>query len=53
MLLVKLRAIRIGLNFCRKKGYGNIIFESDCLEAVELITDGCEHTLLIKDRNSN
>jgi len=44
-LLVELRAIQIGLDSCRKKGYDNNICESDCLEAVELIIDGCDHTL--------
>jgi len=44
-LLAELRAIQIGLDFCSKKCYVNIICESDCLEAVELIIDGRDHTL--------
>jgi len=40
-----LYAIYIGIDFCRKKGYGNIICESDCLKAVKLIIDGRDHTL--------
>ena len=39
-LLAELRAIQIGLDFCSKKGYVNIICESDCLDAVDLINDG-------------
>ena len=45
MLLAKLRVIQIGLDFCSKKSYVNIIFESDCLELVDLIIDGRDHTL--------
>ncbi|XP_039688729.1 uncharacterized protein [Medicago truncatula] len=44
-LLAELRAIRIGLDFCNLKGYVNIICESDCLKAVDLIIDGRDHTL--------
>jgi len=44
-LLAELRAIQIGLDFCSTKGYVNIICESDCLEAVDLITAGHGHTL--------
>ena len=43
--LAESRAIQIGLNFRSKKGYGNIICENDCLEAVDLIIDGRNHTL--------
>jgi len=39
------RAIQIGLDFCSKKGYVNIICESDCLKAVDLIIAGRDHTL--------
>ena len=31
--------------FVVKKGYVNIICESDCLEVVDLIIDGHDHTL--------
>jgi len=44
-LLAELRAIQIGLDFCCKKGYVNIICESDCLEAVDLIIDSRDHHL--------
>ena len=44
-LLVELRAIQIGFDFCNLKGYVNIICESDRLEAVDLIIDGSDHTL--------
>ena len=44
-LLAELRAIQIGLNFCSLKGYANIICESDCLEAVDLLIAGCDHSL--------
>ena len=44
-LLVELLAIQIGLEFCSKKGYVNIIRESNCLEAIDLIIAGCDHTL--------
>jgi len=44
-LLTELRAIQIGLDFCSKKGYVNISYESDCLKAVDLIMDGHDHTL--------
>ena len=50
-LLAELRAIQIGLGFCRKKGYVNIICESDCLEAIDLIIAGCDHTLHIYATN--
>ena len=42
-LLADLRAIQIGIDFCSLKGYVNIIYESDCLEAVDLIIDGRDH----------
>ena len=45
VLLAVLHAIQIGLDFCSLKGYVKIICESDCLEAVELIIDGRDHTL--------
>ena len=45
MLLAELRAIHIGLDFCSKKGHVNIICESACLEAVDLIIAGRDHTL--------
>lgn len=45
MLLVELHAIHTGLDFCCKKGYVNIIYESDCLEAVDLIIVCRDHTL--------
>ncbi|KEH42076.1 hypothetical protein MTR_1g060780 [Medicago truncatula] len=41
-LLAELRAIYICLDFCCKKCYDNIICESDCLESVELIINGCD-----------
>jgi hypothetical protein len=44
-LLAELRAIQIGLDFCSNKGYVNIICESDCLEAVDLIIADRDHTL--------
>ena len=44
-LLTELRVIQIGLDFCSKKGYVNIICESDCLEAVDLIIDSRDHHL--------
>jgi hypothetical protein len=44
-LLAELRAIQIGLDFCCKKGYVNIICESDCLETIDLIIVGRDHTL--------
>jgi len=47
VLLAELRVIQISLDFCRKKGYVNIICESDCLEAVDLIIDDHDHTLHI------
>jgi len=43
--LAYLRAIQIDLDFCSKNGYVNIICESDCLEAVDLIIVGSDHTL--------
>jgi len=45
VLLAELRAIQMGLDFCRNKGYNNIICESDCLEAIELFVVGRDHTL--------
>jgi len=47
-LLTELRVIQIGLDFCSKKGYVNIICESDCLEAVDLIIVGRDHMLHIR-----
>jgi len=44
-LLAELRVIQIGLDFCSKKGYVNIICESDCLETIDLIIDGRDHNL--------
>ena len=44
-LLAELCAIQIGLDFCIKKGYVNIICKRDCLEAVNLITAGRDQTL--------
>ena len=44
-LLAELRATQIDLDFCGKKGYVNIICESDCLETVDLIIVGRDHTL--------
>ena len=44
-LLAELRVIQIGLLFCSLKGYVSIICESDCLEAIDLIIDGRDHTL--------
>jgi hypothetical protein len=44
-LLAELRVIQIGLDFCSLKGYDNITCESDCLEAIDLIIDGRDHTL--------
>jgi len=37
--------MQICLDFCNKKGYVNIICENNCLEAVELIIVGRDHTL--------
>jgi len=45
VLLAELCVIQIGLDFCSKKSYVKIIYESDCLEAVDLIIDGHDHTL--------
>ena len=44
-LLAELRVIQIGLDFCSRKGYVNIICESDWLEAVDLIIASRDHTL--------
>jgi hypothetical protein len=40
MLLAKSCAIQIVLEFCRNKGYKNIVCESHCLEVVELFNAG-------------
>jgi len=45
MLLAELRVVQVGLDFCSIKGYVNIIRESDCLDAVDLIIVGRDHSL--------
>lgn len=45
MCLAELRAIQMDLDFCRNKGYNNIICESGCLEAFEMFVVGRDHTL--------
>jgi hypothetical protein len=45
MLLAKSCAIQIVLEFCRNKGYKNIVCESHCLEVVELFNAGWDNTL--------
>ena len=44
-LLANLRAIEIHFDFCSNKCYVNIICASGCLEAVDLIIAGRDHTL--------
>jgi hypothetical protein len=44
-LLAELRAIQMGLKFCRNKGYNNIVCKNDCLEVVELFNAGRDNTL--------
>jgi len=44
-LLAELRAVRLALDFCSKKGYVNIICEIGCLEAVDLIIADRDQTL--------
>jgi hypothetical protein len=52
VLLAELRAIQISVDFCGKKGYANIIYESDCLEAVDLIIAGRDYaTHILHIRN--
>lgn len=45
LLLVELGVIHMSLDFCHNKGYNYIIFDSNCLKAVELFVVGCHHTL--------
>lgn len=35
--MAELRAIQIGIDICHNRGYTNVICESDCLEAVNII----------------
>jgi len=44
-LLAELPAIQIGLDFCSKKNYVNIICESYYLEAIDMIIARRDHTL--------
>jgi hypothetical protein len=44
-MLAKLPAIQMGLEFCRSKGYSNIVCESNGLDAVELFNAGRDNAL--------